>query len=134
MSNDVASFSKTDLGKGRLRDYKFDLVPNSKRVTMVLAGSDPAQDELARVASADSLEAFVSPRTAEEERTDAPVPVRFFVDSRMSGIVGWVPRGLEPVIFETLTRLERVGKKRIPARIDKTRYGYRVSLLIGLTK
>ena len=134
MSNEEVVFSKSDAGKGSLRDYKFSLTPNNARVTMVLAGSDPAQDELARVASASELQAFIAPRTIEEERTDAPVPVRFFVDSRMTGIVGWVPRGLESVIFETLTRLERVDKKRIPARVDKTRAGYRVTLLIGQTR
>jgi hypothetical protein len=131
---DNGAFPKSDAGTGKLNDYRYDLVPKNRRVTMVLAGSDPAQEELERLATSTELQAFISKRTTEEERTDAPVAVRFFVDSRMTGIVGYVPRGLESPVFEALTRLERDGKTRIPANITKTRKGLRVALLMGLTR
>jgi hypothetical protein len=100
-----------------------------------LAGSDPFQDEIARVAQAHPLEAFISKRTVEEERTDAPVAVRFFVESRMSGPVGYVPRGLEAVVLEAVSRLETAGRNtRIPAEIVKGRHGLRVNLLMGQTR
>lgn len=123
-----------DDGKGKYGQYRFDLVPANRRVTMTLAGSDPFQEELARVAPDGELQAFVARRTIEEERTDAPVAVRIFKDSRMSGVVGYVPRGLEPIVFEAMTRLERVGKTRLPARVDRTRSGLRLVLLMGLTR
>jgi hypothetical protein len=130
-----SEFPKTDAGSGNYNQYKYDLVPSNKRVVMQLAGSDPAQDEIARVAGSQPLEAFISKRTVEEERTDAPVAVRFFVDSRMSGVVGFVPRGLESIALETLARLERAGRNtRIPAEIVKTRHGLRVNLLMGQTR
>lgn len=134
MTKDNGGYPKTDAGKGSFRDYKYDLVPANARVTMTLAGSDPFQEELERVASAAELQAFIAKRTVEDERTDAPVAVRFFVDSRMTGIVGYVPRGLESPVFESLTRLERIGKTRVPARVEKTRHGLRVVLLLGRTR
>jgi hypothetical protein len=123
-----------DDGKGKLGDYKYDLLPANRRVTMVLAGSDPFQDELERISGLSEPQAFISRRTIEEERTDAPVAVRVFGDSRMSSIVGYVPRGLEAPIFEALARLEKVGQTRIPARIERTRAGLRLVLLMGLTR
>jgi hypothetical protein len=84
---------------------------------------------------AHELQAFVARRTPEEERTDAPLPVRFFVESRMTSIVGFVPPGLEPVVFEAMTRLENAGKStRIPAEVVSTKHGYRVNLIMGLTR
>ena len=134
MSSNEVVFSKSDAGAGKLGDYRFNLVPKNRRVTLTLAGSDDAQDEIARVASNDDLQAFISPRTAEEERTDAPIPVRFFVDQRMTGVVGWVPRGFEAVVIETLSRLSDVGKNRIPAQVKRTRKGLRVILRVGETR
>ena len=123
-------------GSGRYNDYLYDLVPKNKRVRMVLAGSDEFQDEISRVeASGADYEAFVARRTAEEERTDAPFAVRLFSESRMSSIVGYAPRGLEPVVLETLNRLEAAGRStRIPASIVRGRGGLRVQLLLGLTR
>lgn len=124
-----------DAGSGSLNQYRYNLVPNNKRVTLQLAGSDPHQDELARLQAAPELQAFISKRTLEEERTDAPVPVRFLVDGRMSTIVGYAPRGMESVVLEALARLESSGRSpRIPAEIVKTRSGLRVNLLMGETR
>jgi hypothetical protein len=133
--SDASPYPKNDSGSGQLKDYGFDLIPTNKRVAVQLADSDPHQDELAALVGADELQAFVSRRTAEEERTDAPLPVRFFVDSRMTAVVGFVPPGLEPVIFEAMTRLENAGKStRIPAEVVSTKNGYRVNLKLGLTR
>jgi hypothetical protein len=129
-------YPKSDAGSGSLDQYAFDLVPKNDRVTMRLAGSDPCQDELARVrdSGADAFEAFFAARTLDEERTDAAMPARIFTNSRMSGIVGYVPRGLEPAVLEAQTRLEAAGRStRIPAHIVATRHGLRVTLLMGAT-
>ncbi|MEO7121903.1 MAG: hypothetical protein ABI400_02065 [Lacisediminihabitans sp.] len=132
-----SEYPKTDAGTGSFDQYNYNLVPKNKRVTMQLAGSDPYQDEISRVLGQGEaeLDTFFAKRTDEEERTDAPLPARFFTSSRMSGTVGFVPRGLEPLIFETLSRLERAGRSaRIPAEILTTRNGLRVVLLIGRTR
>jgi hypothetical protein len=132
-----SEYPKTDAGTGSFDQYAYNLVPKNKRVTMQLAGSDQFQDELARVKAtgAGEFELFFAKRTLEEERTDAPLPARFFADSRMSGIVGYVPRGLEPLVFEALSRLDSAGRStRIPAEIAATRNGLRVVLLIGRTR
>ena len=123
-------------GSGKYNDYLYDLAPKNKRVRMTLAGSDEFQDEIARIQSSGlDYQAFVARRTIEEERTDAPLEVRFFSESRMSSLVGYAPRGLEPVVLETLNRLEAAGRPaRIPARIVKGRGGLRVELLLGETK
>lgn len=124
-----------DAGSGSFNDYKYNLMPNNTRVTMQLAGSDPHQDELARLQVAQELQAFIPKRTIEEERTDTPLPVRFLVDGRMSGVVGYAPRGLEPVVFEAIARMEQAGRSpRIPAEIVTTRAGLRVNLLMGETR
>lgn len=131
------AYPRTDSGSGSLDQYAFNLVPKNARVRIRLAGSDPHQDEIARVLDTGSaqFEAFFSQRTIEEERTDAPLPARLFTGSRMSGIVGYVPRGLESVILEALSRLERAGRStRIPAEIEKTKHGLQVTLLIGKTR
>ncbi len=132
---DTGGYPKSDAGKGKLADYKYDLIPANKNVTLLLAGSDQFQEELARLPFKTELQAFVAPRTAEEERTDAVVPVRFFHDSRMTGLVGYVPRGLESVVIQAMTRLENRGvSTRIPAEIVKAKGKLRVSLLMGLTR
>ena len=132
---DPAGVSKRDVGSGSLKDYGYDLLPRKNNTVLVLAGSDPHQAELVALEHVSALQAFIAPRTAEEERTDAPIPVRFFAESRMTGIVGTVPRGLEPAVLEALVRLERAGRStRIPAAIIKTRYGLRVELQLGATR
>jgi hypothetical protein len=132
---DASPYPKNDSGSGQLRDYGFDLIPTNKRVVIQLADSDPHQDDLAPLEGVDPIQAFVSRRTPEEERTDAPLPVRFFVDSRMTSVVGFVPPGLEPVVFEAMTRLENAGQStRIPAEVVATKHGLRVNLKIGLTR
>jgi hypothetical protein len=51
------------------------------------------------------------------------------------GPVGQVPRGLEAVVSEAITRLELAGRKtRIPVEVVRTRQGLRVDLLIGRTR
>jgi hypothetical protein len=128
------TFAKADAGKAKWNDFAFSLTPNNKHVVIILAGSDSAQDELKRIGLRE-VPSFTSRRSLEEERTDAAMPVRFFVDSRVSPVVGWVPRGFEPVVLEAMTRLEADGKDpRIPAEIIKTRAGLRVKLLMGLTR
>jgi hypothetical protein len=132
---DASPYPKNDSGSGQLRDYGFDLIPTNKRVYIQLADSDPHQDALEPLKDADAVQAFVSRRTPEEERTDAPLAVRFFVDSRMTGVVGMVPPGLEPVVFEAMTRLENAGQStRIPAEIVTTKNGLRVNLKMGQTR
>jgi len=126
---------KNDAGSGEWKDYGYDLVPTNRNTVIQLAESNEHQDELEPLLGVDEVQAFVARRTIEEERTDAPLPVRFFVDSRMTGIVGLVPRGLEPVVFEAMTRLESAGRSnRIPATVVKTRHGIRVNLLMGKTR
>ncbi len=62
------------------------------------------------------------------------MPVRFFTGRRMSGIVGYVPRGLEPAVIEALTRIEGRSDNRIPASIIKKGGKLRVVLLMGATR
>lgn len=131
------SFPKNDRGFGDFDDYVYNLEPRGKRTKMTLANSNPYQDELRELAAsgAESIETAISPRTLEQERVDAPIEVRLFTGRRVSGVVGSVPRGLESVIDENLRRLDMRGvKARIPARIDQTRDGYRVVLLMGAIK
>jgi hypothetical protein len=131
------SLPKDDRGSGSFDDYKYNLLPTNARTTLRLANSTPHQDELRRIIdSGDSnLETAISRRSPEEERTDAPMQIRLFSGSRVTGVVGTVPRGLEPVIDEALSRLETAGKKaRIPASVTKARSGWRVDLLSGRTR
>jgi hypothetical protein len=123
----------SDSGTGKLNDYNFGLAPRNKRVTMMLAESDPYQEELAALVNEESLLTFINSRTAEEERVDAPMPVRFFTGRKMSGVVGIVPRGLEPAVVEALTRLEGRSNNRIPATIVKKGGKLRVVLHMGQT-
>ncbi len=128
-------FPKGDQGSGSLDDYKFDLLPANGRVTIRLAGSDPCQDEIAKADEAGLVETAIARRTQEEERTDAPMDVRVFADGRIVGPVGRVPRGLEAVVNEAISRLEMTGRKqRIPVDVVRTRQGLRVDLLMGETR
>ena len=61
--------------------------------------------------------------------------ISIVVDGRIVGPVGRVPRGLESVVSETLSRLDTAGKKpRIPVEVVRTRQGLRVDLLMGETR
>ena len=135
-ANDAA-FPKNDRGSGALNDYKFDFIPRSSKTRIQLAGSDPFQDELRTALDENGADVHTAggQRTIEEERTDAPMELRLFLGRRVSGVVGTVPRGLEPAVVEALSRLERANKPlRIPAEIVMTRHGLRVELLMGGTR
>ncbi|MBI5160482.1 MAG: hypothetical protein HY996_03565, partial [Micrococcales bacterium] len=75
------SLPKDDRGSGSFDDYGFDLVPKSRRVTMRLEDSAPHQDELADAAVGGETEITTATpsRTLEDDRTDAPIPVRLFL-------------------------------------------------------
>lgn len=131
------SLPKDDRGSGSFHDYKYNLLPNNARTTLRLANSAPCQEELQRIIDSgeSQLETAISRRSLEDERTDAPMEIRLFSGSRVTGVVGTIPRGLEPVIDEALSRLDGAGKKaRIPASVQKTRGGWRVDLLVGQTR
>jgi len=131
------SLPREDRGFGSFDDYVYNLAPRNKRVTIVLANSDPYQDELREIAASGEtqIETAISPRTLQAEGQDAPIEVRLFTGRRVSGPVGMVPRGLESVIDENLRRLDDKGlKARIPVRIEQKREGYRVVLLMGALK
>jgi hypothetical protein len=103
---------------------------------MRLAGSNGCQGELADiVAEGGVLETAISRRNQQQDATDAPIEVRVFTGSRVSGPVGFVPRGLESVVDEALSRLDARGRKpRIPVQIVRKGGGYRVELLVGQTR
>jgi hypothetical protein len=125
---------KDDAGSGKLSDYDYNLQPRNARVTIRLAKSAGAQDLLAQAVGS-SPEAFIARQTLEDERVDAPMPVRLFADGRPTGVVGEVPRGLESAVEAALVRWqERENKTRLPAAVVKTKAGYRVDLLIGETR
>jgi hypothetical protein len=134
------SLPRIDRGAGRLNDYDYGLRARNKRVTIMLADSDPCQDELRAVVEATGdaaadLETAISPRSQQQERVDAVIVVRLFAGRRVSGPVGSVPRGLESVVDETLRRLDdTMGKARIPARIVRKGGSYRVELLMGAVR
>jgi hypothetical protein len=137
MAADDLTFDRNDLGKGSLSQYRGVLVPANARVRLRLAGSNPHQHELAALveSGADPLETAIGKRTQSEEGADAPIEVRLFTGSRVSGPVGYVPRGLESVVDEALGRLDMQGRKqRIPVQIVRKGSLYRVELLVGLTK
>jgi len=128
------SLPKSDRGSGSFDDYRYDLIAKNRRVTIVLAASDPRQDELRAIVESGEagLETAISPRTIEQERVDAPIEVRLFTGRRVSGVVGVVPRGLESIVDETIRRLDDRGDKpRIPADITGKPGAYRVVLRMG---
>jgi hypothetical protein len=130
------SLPRSDRGAGSFNDYDYGLRARNKRISILLADSDPCQDELRAVVEAGGeVETAISPRSQEQERVDAVIVVRLFTGRRVSGPVGSVPRGLESVVDETLRRLDdRTGKSRIPARIVKKGGAYRVELLMGAVR
>ncbi|MEP6842492.1 MAG: hypothetical protein ABJA11_03155 [Pseudolysinimonas sp.] len=127
------SLPRTDRGAGSFNDYTYGLRARNKRITILLADSDPYQEELRAVVEAGGdVETAISPRSQEQERVDAVIVVRLFTGRRVSGPVGSVPRGLESVVDENLRRLDdTIGKARIPARIVQKSGVYRVELLMG---
>lgn len=130
-------FERGDEGKGNFNSYKYDLIPNNARVRLRLAGSNPHQDTLRELveSGATGLETAISRRTPEQERVDAPIEVRLFAGSRVSPPVGIVPRGLEALVDEALSRLDKLGRKqRIPVAIVRKGGKYRVELLMGQTR
>ena len=133
----MPAFDRNDLGKGSLSQYKWGLAPNNGRVRIRLAGSNPHQEELAslRDSTGGMLETAITRRNQQQDAEDAPIEVRLFTGSRVSGPVGWVPRGLEAVIDETLSRLDIEGRPtRIPAEIVRKGTVLRVELRMGETK
>jgi hypothetical protein len=106
-------------------------------VRLRLAGSNPHQHALQDIveSAASPIETAISRRTTEQERVDAPIEVRLFTGSRVSGPVGIVPRGLEAIVDEALSRLDKLGRKqRIPVAIVRKGGRYRVELLMGETR
>ena len=129
--------AKTDQGTGSFDDYAYDLIPRNKKVTIELADSDAHQDALRTVVGQGITEAdaFITRRSAADERTDAPTPVRLFVNQRPTPIVGYVPRGLEAPVEAALGRLADSGRsQRIAATVRPTKHGLRVTLLLGQTR
>jgi hypothetical protein len=123
-----------DSGAGSLADYTYNLFPRFTNVTLRVAGSMPFQSELAQLReSRDSpTEAFVERRPPAEDRIDAPMPVRLWMGPELSGVIGFVPRGLEAPVDACLGRLSDRGKApRIPCAIIVTRHGLRVELGMG---
>jgi hypothetical protein len=137
MAADDLTLDRNDLGKGSLSQYRGVLVPANARVRLRLAGSNPHQQDLAALveSGAGPLETAISKRTQKEEGADDPIEVRLFTGSRVSGPVGYVPRGLESVVDEALGRLDLQGRKqRIPVQIVRKGGLYRVELLVGQTR
>jgi hypothetical protein len=137
MANDLPTFDRNDLGKGSFNNYKYGLVPNNARVRLRLAGSNPFQTQLKEIveAGSGSFETAISRRSQQQDAEDAPIEVRLFTGNRVSGPVGYVPRGLESVVDEALSRLDIKGRKqRIPVEIVRKGGLYRVELLMGATR
>ncbi len=137
MSGILPGKGDDDTGRGSLADYDYNLRPKKKDTVIRLAESVPNQDEIRKTldSGAEEVWAMITRRGIEDERTDAPMPVRLFVSGRVSGVVGIVPRGLEAPVDDALARLGESGKPpRIPAGIAETRDGLRVDLWIGATR
>lgn len=133
----MPDLDKNDRGKGSFSQYRYGLAPNNARVRMRLAGSNPHQDLLREIVAAGSgpIETAISRRSPQQDAEDAPIEVRLFTGTRVSGPVGWVPRGLESIIDEALSRLDLAGRKqRIPVAIVRKSGLYRVELLVGETR
>lgn len=133
----MASLDRNDLGKGSLNHYRGILVPVNSRVRLRLAGSNPFQQELNDIVNSGVAPLFTATgrRSQQQEGADAEIEVRLFTGSRVSGPVGMIPRGLESVMDEALSRLDmRDQKQRIPAEIIRKRGLLRVELLIGQTR
>ena len=128
------SLPRDDRGVGSFDDYGYDLTARKSGTVIVLADSNPCQDELRTIVESGDLEieTAISPRPIEQERVEAPIVVRLVTGRRVSAPVGSIPRGLESVVDETLRRLDdKLGKARIPVRVIQKGGKYRVELLMG---
>lgn len=131
----MPAFDRNDLGKGSFSQYKYGLTPNNSRVRLRLAGSNPHQDALRALReSGGELETAINRRNQQQDAADEPIEVRLFTGSSVTGPVGWVPRGLESIVDETLSRLDMAGQRtRIPVEIVRKGALLRVELLMGHT-
>ena len=128
---------RNDRGKGSFSQYRYALMPNNPRVRIRLAASNPYQRELQEIldSGASPLETAFSRRSQQEDSVDAPIEVRLFTGTRVSGPVGFIPRGLESIVDEALSRLDLNSRKqRIPAVIVRSGGRLRVELLMGQTR
>ena len=128
---------RNDRGKGSFSQYRYGLMPNNPRVRMRLAASNDHQRELQEIldSGASPLETAFSRRSQQEDSIDAPIEVRLFTGTRVSGPVGFIPRGLESIVDEALSRLDLNSRKqRIPAVIVRSGGRLRVELLMGQTR
>lgn len=133
----MSDLDRNDHGKGSLAQYRGVLEPVNGRVRIRLAGSNPFQQELKSIVEAGEtpLMTAIGRRSQQQEGADSPIEVRLFTGARVSGPVGMVPRGLESVVDEALSRLDlREQKQRIPVEIIQKRGLFRVELLIGQTR
>ncbi|MGV8896664.1 MAG: hypothetical protein ACOH10_02865 [Rhodoglobus sp.] len=133
----MADLDRNDLGKGSMNQYRGVLLPANGRVRIQLAGSNPHQEELKRIIDSGEtpLTTAMSRRSQQQEGADAEIEVRLFTGTRVSGPVGMVPRGLESVIDEALSRLDMKGEsQRIPVEIVSKKGLLRVELLMGQTR
>lgn len=137
MASDEPVLDSNDRGKGSFNDYRGLLTPKNAQVRLRLAGSNPFQQELSDIVASGAapLETAISRRSQQEESVDAPIEVRLFTGSRVVGPVGVVPRGLESLVDEALSRLDINGRRqRIPVEIVRKGGRYRVELLMGQTR
>ena len=133
----MAALDRNDLGKGSLNQFRGVLVPVNSRIRIRLAGSNQFQQELKDIVETGEtpLTTATARRTQQQEGADTEIEVRLFTGSRVSGPVGLVPRGLESVMDEALSRLDISGQnQRIPVEVVRKRGLFRVELLIGQTR
>ena len=133
----MPAFDRNDLGKGSLNQFRGVLVPVNSRIRIRLAGSNQFQQELKDIVETGEtpLATATARRTQQQEGADTEIEVRLFTGSRVSGPVGLVPRGLESVVDEALSRLDISGQnQRIPVEVVRKRGLFRVELLIGQTR
>jgi hypothetical protein len=134
---EMPELDRNDHGKGSFSQFKGVLVPVNGKVRIRLAGSNPFQEQLRDlIVSGDTeLATAIGRRSQQQEGADTEIEVRLFTGSRVSGPVGFVPRGLESVVDEALSRLDIKGlKQRIPAEIIRKGGLLRVELLMGQTR
>ena len=133
----MPALDRNDLGKGSLNQFRGVLVPVNSRIRIRLAGSNQFQQELKDIVETGEtpLTTATARRTQQQEGADTEIEVRLFTGSRVSGPVGLVPRGLESVVDEALSRLDISGQnQRIPVEVVRKRGLFRVELLIGQTR
>ena len=137
MVQEFPDVERNDRGKGSFSQYRYGLMPNNPRVRLRLAASNAYQRELQEIldSGASPLETAFSRRSQQEDSVDAPIEVRLFTGTRVSGPVGFIPRGLESIVDEALSRLDLNSRKqRIPAVIVRSGGRLRVELLMGQTR